>query len=277
MKKIVRNMSTSESRELWEGIERFSIEVHQWPAWKRAGINVGSRGRAASAAAGALAAAWSGADGGAAGAVCTASLASGGSGSMGDRRQRDAGIAEIRRAAARSAEVGYHCFVELIAQTERARSRIAEARSAPELRAALSFLADVAQDGASLCSVLRGEIELLGRPPSLATKIDQADAIAALLIDGLNTLAREAREQAQDATAASELRVGARNLVWFAHQVSWVTDELVRLREGTRDYHDRSFAAIYGDAERNAAEAALDANGEGSAVSFDLDQLALRG
>ena len=178
--------------------------------------------------------------------------------------------------AARS-EVGYHHFVELIAQTEKARSRIAEARSAAELRAALSFLADVAQDGASLCSVLRGELELLGRPPALATKIDQADAIAALLIDGLNTLARDVREQAQDATAASELRVGARNLVWFAHQVPWLTDELVCLREGAREYHDRAFATMYGNAERNAAEAALDAKGEGSAVSFDVDQLALRG
>jgi hypothetical protein len=40
VKKIVRNMSTPESREFWEGIERSSIEVRQWPAWKRAGINV---------------------------------------------------------------------------------------------------------------------------------------------------------------------------------------------------------------------------------------------
>jgi hypothetical protein len=167
--------------------------------------------------------------------------------------------------------------VELLAQTEKARSRIAEAGSAVELCAALSFLADVARDGVSLCSVLRDEIALLGRPPALATKIDQANAIAALLIDGLNAIARDAREQAQDAIAASELRVGARNLVWFAQQVAWLTDELVRLREGARDYHDRAFATIYGDAERNAAAAALDAKGEGSAVSFDLDQLALRG
>src|SRR5262249_8199070 len=40
MKKIVRNMSTAESREFWDGIERSSIEVRQWPAWERAGINV---------------------------------------------------------------------------------------------------------------------------------------------------------------------------------------------------------------------------------------------
>lgn len=173
-------------------------------------------------------------------------------------------------------EVGYDRSVELIAQTEEARARIAAARSPLELRDALMYLADVARDGAALCAVLRGEVELLGRPSPLATRIDQADAIAGLLIDGLNALARDAREQAQDATAASELRVGARNLVWFAQQVSWLTDELVRLREGARDYHDRVFATVYGDAKRNAAEAALDAEGEGSAVSFDLDQLAHR-
>lgn len=174
-------------------------------------------------------------------------------------------------------EVGYDRLVELIAQTEQARARIAAARSPLELRDALMFLADVAGDGGALCAVLRGEIELLGRPPALATRIDQADAIAGLLIDGLNALARDAREQAQDATAVSELRVGARNLVWFAQQVSWLGDELVRLRESAHDYHDGVFATVYGDAKRNAAEAALDAEGEGSAVSFDLDQLAHRG
>jgi hypothetical protein len=39
MTKIVRNMSTPESRDFWESIERSSAEVRQWPAWKRAGIN----------------------------------------------------------------------------------------------------------------------------------------------------------------------------------------------------------------------------------------------
>lgn len=177
----------------------------------------------------------------------------------------------------RACEVGYDPSVQLIAQTEEARARITAARSPLELRDALMFLADVARDGGALCTVLRGELELLGRPPVLATRIDQADAIAGLLIDGLNALARDAREQAQDATAASELRVGARNLVWFAQQVSWLTDELVRLREGAREYHDRVFATVYGERSANAAEAALDAEGEGSAVSFDLDQLAHRG
>lgn len=57
----------------------------------------------------------------------------------------------------------------------------------------------------------------------------------------------------------------------------WLTDELVRLREATREYQDRVFATVYGDVKRNAAEAALDAEGEGRAVSFDLDQLAHRG
>lgn len=40
MKKIVRNMSTAESRNFWETAERAASEVGQWPAWKRAGINV---------------------------------------------------------------------------------------------------------------------------------------------------------------------------------------------------------------------------------------------
>lgn len=40
MKKILRNMSTEESRNFWETAERSAAEVETWPAWKRAGINV---------------------------------------------------------------------------------------------------------------------------------------------------------------------------------------------------------------------------------------------
>jgi hypothetical protein len=164
--------------------------------------------------------------------------------------------------------------VQLIAQTEEAKARIAAARSSTELRGALLFLADVARDGSSLCARLHDELEQLGRPPPLATQIDQTDAITGLLIDGLTALSRDAMEQAQDATTAGELRVGARNLVWFANRVAWLVDELSRLRSAARAYHDRAFASVWGDSERNAAEAAIDAAGEGSAVSFDLDRLA---
>ena len=37
---IRRNLSTSENRAFWEGIEESAAEVATWPAWKRAGINV---------------------------------------------------------------------------------------------------------------------------------------------------------------------------------------------------------------------------------------------
>ncbi len=40
MKKILRNMSTEESKNFWEAAERSAAEVEKWPAWKRAGINV---------------------------------------------------------------------------------------------------------------------------------------------------------------------------------------------------------------------------------------------
>lgn len=40
MKKILRNMSTEESRVFWKSAESTAAEVEQWPAWKRAGINV---------------------------------------------------------------------------------------------------------------------------------------------------------------------------------------------------------------------------------------------
>lgn len=40
MKKIVRNMSTDESRAFWQTAERAAQEIENWPAWKRAGINV---------------------------------------------------------------------------------------------------------------------------------------------------------------------------------------------------------------------------------------------
>ena len=93
-------------------------------------------------------------------------------------------------------------------------------------------------------------------------------------MDGLSALARDALEQAQDATTAAELRVGARNLSWFADRVAWLVDEISRLRTAARDYHDRAFASMWGNPEQNAAEAAIDAKGEGSAISFDLEQLA---
>jgi hypothetical protein len=164
--------------------------------------------------------------------------------------------------------------VQLIAQTEEARARIAAARSTVELRGALLFLAEVASDGASLCARLRDELEPLGRPPPLTTQIDRADATVSLLMDGLSALARDALEQAQDATTVAELRVGARNLSWFADRVARLVDELPRLRTAARDYHDRAFARMWGNPEQNATDAAIDAKGEGSAVSFDLDQLA---
>jgi hypothetical protein len=40
VKKIVRNMSTSASRTFWESAERGASEIEEWPAWRRAGINV---------------------------------------------------------------------------------------------------------------------------------------------------------------------------------------------------------------------------------------------
>jgi uncharacterized small protein (TIGR04563 family) len=38
-KKIVRNVSTPESREFWRSAEESAREVATWPDWKRAGIN----------------------------------------------------------------------------------------------------------------------------------------------------------------------------------------------------------------------------------------------
>lgn len=39
MKKIVRDLSTEQSRSFWAGAEEASKEVITWPDWKRAGIN----------------------------------------------------------------------------------------------------------------------------------------------------------------------------------------------------------------------------------------------
>lgn len=40
MKKIVRNMSTDESKVFWETAQRHASELDGWPRWKRVGINV---------------------------------------------------------------------------------------------------------------------------------------------------------------------------------------------------------------------------------------------
>ena len=42
LKKIVRNLSTPESRAFWATAEESAREVQTWPDWKRAGINVAS-------------------------------------------------------------------------------------------------------------------------------------------------------------------------------------------------------------------------------------------
>ncbi len=40
MTKIVRNTSTAASQAFWESAKQTSVEVKQWPSWRRAGINV---------------------------------------------------------------------------------------------------------------------------------------------------------------------------------------------------------------------------------------------
>jgi hypothetical protein len=40
MKKILRNLSTPESRAWWESAERIAAMADSWPDSKRAGINV---------------------------------------------------------------------------------------------------------------------------------------------------------------------------------------------------------------------------------------------
>lgn len=41
-RKVGRDLSTPENRAFWEPVAR-SAEIAQWPAWKRAGINVSDR------------------------------------------------------------------------------------------------------------------------------------------------------------------------------------------------------------------------------------------
>lgn len=40
MKRIVRNLTTDESRDFWSAAEKVAAEVDAWPSWKKAGINV---------------------------------------------------------------------------------------------------------------------------------------------------------------------------------------------------------------------------------------------
>jgi hypothetical protein len=40
MSRILRDLSTDQSRSFWESAERSAAEVQSWPSWKRAGINV---------------------------------------------------------------------------------------------------------------------------------------------------------------------------------------------------------------------------------------------
>jgi len=40
MTKIVRNMSTTESKNFWAKTQQEASALTEWPAWKRAGINV---------------------------------------------------------------------------------------------------------------------------------------------------------------------------------------------------------------------------------------------
>lgn len=40
MSKIVRNMSTPESRAFWEQVDRAAREVEQWPEWQKGWIDI---------------------------------------------------------------------------------------------------------------------------------------------------------------------------------------------------------------------------------------------
>lgn len=40
MKRIVRNLTTDESRDFWSAAEKVAAEVDEWPSWRKAGINV---------------------------------------------------------------------------------------------------------------------------------------------------------------------------------------------------------------------------------------------
>ncbi len=40
MTRIVRNLTTEESREFWATAEKVAAQVDEWPSWKKAGINV---------------------------------------------------------------------------------------------------------------------------------------------------------------------------------------------------------------------------------------------
>jgi hypothetical protein len=40
MTRIVRNLTTDESREFWATAEKVAAQVDEWPSWKKAGINV---------------------------------------------------------------------------------------------------------------------------------------------------------------------------------------------------------------------------------------------
>jgi hypothetical protein len=38
--KLVRDKSTPERRAFWDSIKKTAEEIKDWPAWKRAGINI---------------------------------------------------------------------------------------------------------------------------------------------------------------------------------------------------------------------------------------------
>jgi hypothetical protein len=43
-KKIIRNMDTPESRAFWKHAEENAVDLEDWPAWKKGGINVSQSG-----------------------------------------------------------------------------------------------------------------------------------------------------------------------------------------------------------------------------------------
>jgi hypothetical protein len=38
--KLIRDKSTPERRAFWDSIKKTAEEIKDWPAWKRAGINI---------------------------------------------------------------------------------------------------------------------------------------------------------------------------------------------------------------------------------------------
>ena len=125
---------------------------------------------------------------------------------------------------------GYTVVVQFSHRLHNVQHQLVTSTDAATLRVGLDALASLAGDARSHALRFASELESLGRPAVIASRIDRALAAAALTADGLAALAADTQAAIEHPTASLTFISGTRSLEWLVTQVEQLQRELDELR-----------------------------------------------